>query len=152
MAAVAARALKKPVRLFYNRATDTQMCGGREETQAEYELKFDAATGKIDGLKLQMYKNSGCSTDFSFFSLQAALAAINQVYYIPNCDVKGQLARTNCPARTVVRGPGEIEASYIMETIIEHVAQLAGKTPHAIREANFYDMVVCVFCNISCFF
>lgn len=40
------------------------------------------------------------------------------------------LCRTNLPSRTAVRGPGEIEASYVMETIIEHVALKTGVPAH----------------------
>ncbi len=51
MAAVAARTLRAPVRIFLPRAVDSQLCGGREETKATYQVKFDA-NGKIEGFKL----------------------------------------------------------------------------------------------------
>jgi len=42
-------------------------------------------------------------------------------------------------ARTAVRAPGEVAASYIMETIISQIAHALGKPQEEIREINFHD-------------
>ena len=37
-----------------------------------------------------------------------------------------------------MRGPGEIQASFIMESILEHVAAELGKSAHEVREVNIF--------------
>merc|ERR1712136_559807 len=54
-------------------------------------------------------------------------------------DVKS--CKTDKPGNTAVRGPGEPEASLIMETILEHVAADLGKDSQEVREANIFTSV-----------
>lgn len=46
---------------------------------------------------------------------------------------------SNRPSRTVVRGPGDIEASYIIESVVERIAHHLGLDPVVVRETNFYS-------------
>lgn len=64
--------------------------------------------------------------------------AVDQVYYAPLWKSKAVVYKTNTPNRSAVRAPGEIQASYTMETIIERIACETGLPPHVVRERNFY--------------
>jgi len=50
-----------------------------------------------------------------------------------------KIAFTNSPSRTAVRGPGEIQGSFMIESIIEHVAAVTSVPAQVIRERNFYS-------------
>jgi len=43
---------------------------------------------------------------------------------------------TNTPSKTAVRGPGELQAACIIETVIDQVAFATGRGPHQIRCLN----------------
>jgi xanthine dehydrogenase molybdopterin-binding subunit B len=136
-AAVAARHLKLPVRLALNRESDLRICGGREETVADYEAQHNDE-GKIEALKMIGHCNSGVTPDLSWFGNMSFVGALSQVYYIPNLTSKSSLVKTNLPTRTALRAPGEPQAAYVMETIIEQIAHKLKVPPHVIRERNFF--------------
>jgi xanthine dehydrogenase molybdopterin-binding subunit B len=45
---------------------------------------------------------------------------------------------SNTADRTVMRGPGEIAGSYLMETVLEQIAHATGLDAHLVREENMY--------------
>jgi len=53
--------------------------------------------------------------------------------------MKTQVAFTNLPTRTAVRAPGEIQGSFMVETIIEHVSALSGVPSQLIRERTLFS-------------
>lgn len=117
---------------------DMIRCGGREECATEYDVAFDA-NGRISSFKAINDVNGGFTMAASAFACQAITGACNQVYDVANMKVKANLFLTNIATRTSVRGPGEIEASYVIETIIEHIAHFLKKDPIEVREVNFYS-------------
>ena len=48
-----------------------------------------------------------------------------------------KLVRTNLAPRTIMRGPGFLNAVMVIEHIIEHVAMHMGLDPVAVKERNF---------------
>merc|ERR1719221_41084 len=63
---------------------------------------------------------------------------MEQIYGIPNLDIEGILVKTDKPGNTAVRGPGEPQATFIMESIIEDISDALGKTAQEVREANIF--------------
>lgn len=57
---------------------------------------------------------------------------------VPHMESKVHAYFTNSASRTAVRGPGEIQASVCMETVLEHVAAALGVSGMAIRAVNLY--------------
>lgn len=136
--AVAARVTGVPVRLVLDRNTDMMLVGGREETEVTFDVAFNK-DGKITALKVDGHVNSGAAVGLSGFTNVSFPSALNQVYDVPAFLYGSTVVRSNTPSRTVVRGPGEISASFVMESIIDAVAaKLEDKTPEQVREANFY--------------
>ena len=60
-----------------------------------------------------------------------------QVYDIPNIDLDLKVVRTNLPPRTIMRGPGFMDAAMLIEQVLEHVAGTLGADPAAVRQLNF---------------
>ena len=74
-------------------------------------------------------------------SFRMALArAIEQTYYFPELDIDVFPTFTSTPSRTAMRGPSEIEASFIAETVLAHAAHAAHRTPDDMRELNLFPM------------
>ena len=121
LAAVAASVLRLPVSLALTRSMDMKLCGGRHACDADYDVGFDA-DGRIHALSVNIKMNAGAYGDVSGFCVMSVAKAVDQVYHIPSLEVVAEGTVTALAPRTAVRGPGEIQASYIMETIIAHVA------------------------------
>ena len=52
-----------------------------------------------------------------------------------------KLVRTNLAPRTIMRGPGFLNAVMVIEHIMEHVALHLGLDPVAIKERNFLQSI-----------
>jgi len=129
-----------PVKLLMNRNIETAMAGGRLPMSFNYEVGFDDS-GKISAAKVLCHADEGQGDGAAGFSGSIAVQNMEQIYGLPNLDLESMLCTTNKPGNTAVRGPGEPQSIFIMETIIDHVAAELGKNPQEVREANiFTDM------------
>jgi len=137
LVAVAAMKLQAPVRLLLDRNTDMGMMGGREEMLAKYDVAYED-DGRITAAKFEGILNGGFNIDLSWFTVMSLAGSFTQAYNFSNVLVSADLVRSNLSCRTAVRGPCEPEASYSVETIIEHIAQLTGLSPQAVREKNLF--------------
>jgi CO/xanthine dehydrogenase Mo-binding subunit len=80
--------------------------GGRSPYHCDYKIGA-MKDGRITSLQLRILNNHGAHFDFEYPMLEAIPVFIDNVYKIPNWDIKGKAARTNLPACTWMRGPGE---------------------------------------------
>lgn len=142
-AAVAARKLNKPIRLLYDRATDTQMIGKRHPYEADYHVAY-TDDGKIEGLRLDIRSDAGDTYDATFAVLDLGLLTSDACYMVPNMQTNGTAYRTNKPSNTAFRTFGVVQVFTLIETVIERVAfELSKKhgrkiLPEEIREKNMY--------------
>eukprot|EP00008_Paramoeba_atlantica_P010151 CAMPEP_0201488286 /NCGR_PEP_ID=MMETSP0151_2-20130828/17867_1 /ASSEMBLY_ACC=CAM_ASM_000257 /TAXON_ID=200890 /ORGANISM="Paramoeba atlantica, Strain 621/1 / CCAP 1560/9" /LENGTH=1295 /DNA_ID=CAMNT_0047873545 /DNA_START=72 /DNA_END=3959 /DNA_ORIENTATION=+ len=136
-AAVASHATGRPVRLVMDRDSDTPMCGGREETLCKYTVGYDD-DGKIQALKVVSHLGAGFNVDLSWFSNMVVPNSLGGCYNIPSFDLSSTVVITDKGTRTAVRGPGEIAASYTMETVLERIAHELGKDITHIRHFNLF--------------
>jgi len=135
--AVAAFVTGRAVKMAVRRGVDTTMCGGREECATNYTAAFDSS-GKISHVKLESALNAGVVQHLAFFGAWTVSHAANECYQWKNYDHATNLYFTNTAPRTPMRGPGDVQASYIAETIIDHVAQTLNISQDVIQERNMY--------------
>ncbi|XP_037471330.1 indole-3-acetaldehyde oxidase-like [Triticum dicoccoides] len=135
--ALAAFKLRRPVRMYLDLKTDMIMAGGRHPMKVKYSVGFKS-DGTLTALHVDLGINAGISPDvspmlpgFIFSSLKkynwGALAF----------DVK--LCKTNVSSRSAMRGPGEVQGSFIAEAIIEHVASVLAADTNAVRRKNLHS-------------
>jgi xanthine dehydrogenase/oxidase len=142
-AAVAARRLNRPVRLLYDRATDTQMVGKRHPYRGEYHLAFDQE-GFLKGWRLDLQSDAGDTYDASFAVMDLSLLQSDGCYLVETMQANGTVYRTNKPSNTAFRTFGTIQPFVILENAIEHAAHQLSRTlgrkvlPEEIRRKNLY--------------
>eukprot|EP01088_Endostelium_zonatum_P015383 TRINITY_DN3754_c0_g1_i3.p1 TRINITY_DN3754_c0_g1~~TRINITY_DN3754_c0_g1_i3.p1 ORF type:complete len:1005 (-),score=284.90 TRINITY_DN3754_c0_g1_i3:114-3128(-) len=134
-AALAAQKYKLPARCALDRYEDFKISGGREETKANYNVKFDAQ-GKIKSLRVDGWLNAGFTEDMSVITNQEFMHGITQSYYIPNVKAESTLVKTDLANRTTMRGPGNTQASFTIEHVMEHIAHELNLPAYEIRERN----------------
>ncbi|KAK7372640.1 hypothetical protein VNO80_06027 [Phaseolus coccineus] len=134
--ALAAHKLQRPVRIYLNRKTDMIMAGGRHPMKITYSVGF-RNDGKITALELQILVNAGIYVDISAVMPHNVVSALKKYDWGALAfDIK--VCRTNHPSRSAMRGPGEVQGSFIAEAIIENVATTLSKDVDSIRSFNLH--------------
>lgn len=144
-AAVAAKALKRPVRLVLTREEDTAMTGKRHAYYAQYQIAIDkgetvpANKGIIQGLSNKMWGDGGAFYDCSFIVSNCIITRADNAYQIRNFQAQIDVCRTNTAPATAMRAFGDVQGKVLLENAIDDGAFAIGMTAEEVREKNLYD-------------
>ncbi|KAK6802672.1 hypothetical protein RDI58_000455 [Solanum bulbocastanum] len=134
--ALAALKLQLPVRMYLNRKTDMIMAGGRHPMKITYSVGFKS-NGKITALHLDLLVNAGITEDISPVIPSNFIGALKKYDWgALSFDVK--VCKTNLTSKSAMRGPGEVQGSYIAEAIMEHVASVLSLEVDSVRNQNVH--------------
>ncbi|KAL4424396.1 hypothetical protein ABPG77_005639 [Micractinium sp. CCAP 211/92] len=133
-AAVAAAKTGRPVRLEQSRATDMRLSAGRCEVLAEYDVGF-TSEGTIQGLSLRVFCLLGAFPDLPMDAMGMS-GMITMAYHIPNFSLTIKQCKANLPPTTFMRAPGDAQAAFIIESIMERMALECGLDAAVVREQN----------------
>ncbi|XP_019052094.1 PREDICTED: indole-3-acetaldehyde oxidase-like isoform X2 [Nelumbo nucifera] len=134
--ALAAHKLRCPVRIYLNRKTDMIMAGGRHPMKINYSVGFKS-NGKITALHLDILINAGISEDISPVMPHNMLGALKKYNWgTLSFDIK--VCKTNHSSKSAMRAPGEVQASFIAEAVIEHVASFLSMDVNTVRNKNVH--------------
>ncbi|KAK9279145.1 hypothetical protein L1049_012822 [Liquidambar formosana] len=134
--ALAAHKLRRPVRIYLNRKTDMIMAGGRHPMKISYNVGFKS-NGKITALHLDILINAGISADISPIMPLNMLGALKKYDWgALSFDIK--VCKTNHSSKSAMRAPGEVQASFIAEAVIEHVASTLSVGVDFVRNINLH--------------
>ena len=137
LAALAAQHTGQPVRVRFNRDQDMALTGHRHPFLAQFKVGFDA-DGLLRAAQVQLTSNGGWSQDLSQAVTDRALFHLDNCYYIPAVEFRGQVAKTNLSSNTAFRGFGGPQGMLVMEEIIDRIARRLGLPPEVVRERNLY--------------
>ncbi|XP_065079602.1 xanthine dehydrogenase/oxidase-like [Ochlerotatus camptorhynchus] len=133
--ALAAHLTKRPVRLIMTLESNMAAIGKRYGCHSKYEVSF-SKEGRIQKLYNKFIHDSGSSYNETPFY-------INDYYH--NCyanegfKIEPLNARTDIASNTWLRAPASVEATAMIETIMEHVAHATGLDPLDVRMSNIAD-------------
>ncbi|KAG7568170.1 2Fe-2S ferredoxin-like superfamily [Arabidopsis thaliana x Arabidopsis arenosa] len=147
--ALGAYKLQRPVKMYLNRKTDMIMAGGRHPMKITYNVGF-RSDGKLTALELTMLIDAGLEPDVSPIMPRNIMGPLRKYDWgALSFDVK--VCKTNCPSRTAMRAPGEVQGSYIAESIIENVASSLQMDVDVVRKINLhtYDSLRKFYKHIS---
>jgi len=143
VAAVAARKLRRPVRVAFDRSMDTQLIGKRHPYLGSYHVAF-SDDGTLHGMKLDYCSDGGNTTDISFAVLKGSCMMSDGCYQVATFQAGGNVYRTHKASNTAFRTFGQVQPHLIQEEAIERVAfELSQRTgrrvlPEEIRRRNLY--------------
>jgi xanthine dehydrogenase large subunit len=135
MAAMAARALRRPVKMVLERREDMRLTGKRHPYSSDFRIGLDAA-GKILAYEVTFYQNAGAAADLSTSILERTLFHATNSYHIPNVRATGISCRTHLPPFTAFRGFGGPQAMFVIEAAIFQAAERMGLEPEALQRRN----------------
>ncbi len=137
LAAIAARDLKRPVKICLNRDQDMVMTGKRHPFLARYDAGLDSE-GRLIAASIELFADGGWSLDLSTPILDRAMFHLDNAYWIPDLDFKGAVVRTNKSSNTAFRGFGGPQGMLVIETILSRAGERLGLDSATIRARNFY--------------
>jgi xanthine dehydrogenase molybdopterin binding subunit/xanthine dehydrogenase small subunit len=137
LAALAASRTGRPVRVRFNRDQDMIVTGHRHPFLAQFEVGFDKR-GQILAAKIHLTSNGGWAADLSQAVTDRALFHLDNAYYIPTVEFRGQVAKTNLSSNTAFRGFGGPQGMLVIEEILDRVARKLGVATEVVRERNLY--------------
>ena len=137
LAALAAHHTGRPVRVRFNRDQDMMLTGHRHPFLARFTVGFDAA-GKLLAVQAHLWSNGGWSQDLSQAVTDRALFHLDNGYYLPAVEFRGQVAKTHLSSNTAFRGFGGPQGMLVIEEILDRVARRLGLPPEVVRERNLY--------------
>jgi len=113
------------------------IAGGRHPMKVKYSVGFKS-DGKITALHLDLGINAGISPDVSPLMPPAIIGALKK-YNWGNLAFDAKVCKTNVSSKSAMRGPGDVQGSFIAEAIIEHVASALSVDTNTIRRKNLHD-------------
>ncbi len=138
IAAIAAKKLKRAVKVRLDRDEDMVATGKRHDFAIDYDVGFDDE-GRILGIDYTLALRAGFSADLSGPVGDRALFHCDNAYFFPHVHAKSAPLYTNTVSNTAFRGFGGPQGMVGAERVIDEVAFAVGKDPLEIRKLNFYD-------------
>lgn len=137
VAALAAQALNRPVKLRPDRDDDFLITGRRHGFEFDWQVGFDDA-GRLLALEVTLLGHAGHSADLSPPVMTRAICHIDNACWLPNVAIHGYLPRTHTQSNTAFRGFGGPQGALVLEVIVDTVARHLGHDPLAVRQVNWY--------------
>lgn len=136
--ATAANKMKRPVRCMLNRDEDIMTSGQRHPFLGKWKVAV-SKEGKLQALDADVFNNGGWSQDLSAAVVDRSLSHIDGCYNISNVHVRGRVCKTNTVSNTAFRGFGGPQGMFIVEQMMEEVADHLGMPVEELREINLYQ-------------
>ena len=131
LAAVAARATGRPVKVALTRQQMFTLTGHRTPTIQRVELAA-AADGRLQAVTHDVIEHTAVRTEFA----EQTAACTRVMYGTPAMRTTHRLARLNVPAPSWMRAPGETPGMYALESAMDELAVALGMDPVALRVVN----------------
>jgi len=138
-AALAARKLRRPVKLRLDRDDDFLVTGKRHPFAYDWDAGFDD-DGRLTALKLTMLANCGFSADLSGPVADRAIFHTDNAYYLSDVEIASYRCRTNTQSHTAFRGFGGPQGVILIEAILGDIARHLGRDALDVRKANLYGV------------
>ena len=133
----AARRLGALVRWQQNRSEAFVADLHGRDNKSRASAMIDRA-GRIQALKVTAFANMGAwlSNFSTYIPTMSGCRTLTTIYDIPATSLRVVGVVTNTPAVDAYRGAGRPEANYLMERLMDHIADITGKSRIEIRKIN----------------
>ena len=134
LVALAAREVKRPVRLSYTRRQTFTGHGYRPDTWQKISLAAEK-DGKLAALSHHVVMNSSSYKDYSEDFLMVA----RMIYNCPNLTTKFQSVATDMPTPAPMRAPGAVSQMFALECGMDELSYALKIDPLELRLINYSE-------------
>lgn len=125
---IAAKVVKKPVMLLFDRAEDFEVTTKRHPAKFKYRTALDEQ-GNILSMNVELFLDGGANAGLSPVVLQRALLNSAGVYKISHFHAKGYALKTNTVPNGAFRGFGAPQSFAAIESVLGHISQKLNQDP-----------------------
>ncbi|MFO1500650.1 MAG: xanthine dehydrogenase family protein molybdopterin-binding subunit [Verrucomicrobiota bacterium] len=135
LAALAARQVKRPVKLVLDRPQMFGPVGARPRTHQRVTLGATRA-GKLTAIRHEVHANTSVIEDY----LESSAFPTRVMYACPNISTRSRLVQLNLGTPTYMRAPGIATGTYAIEVAMDELAYALAIDPLALRLANYAEV------------
>ncbi len=133
-AIVAARVVKRPVKLMLSRADMFTSVGYRPHTWQKIGIGA-SADGKLVGITHEAIGQTSTYEDFS----EEPISVSKSTYACPNVNTKYRLTALDIGSPTWMRGPGEATGAFALESALDELSYALNIDPIELRLKNYAE-------------
>ena len=133
---IAARAVRRPVKLALMRQQMFAGVGHRGETEMQMQVATDAQ-GQIEMLAMNTL-TQGHQNQPTVFEGAGVLSKV--LYPAPNFEMTHRVARNNVSPPTYMRAPGKTPGAFGLECVLDEMAHELGLDPLELRRQNYTEI------------
>ncbi|MCX7026867.1 MAG: molybdopterin-dependent oxidoreductase [Spirochaetes bacterium] len=134
-AALAARAMGKPVRILYTREEDFLYTPKQARSSVSISSASDEE-GRLHALDIRLIINVGAFNPLSEELIGQASAAMMGIYSCPSIHIEAYAIRSDIVPLGALGGMGATHAAFAIEAHINHLAAILNRTPAEIKRIN----------------
>ncbi|HLX76395.1 MAG TPA: molybdopterin cofactor-binding domain-containing protein, partial [Terriglobales bacterium] len=136
IAAIAARAAKRPVKITYTREEVFWAHRGRPRTIVDLKtgVKKD---GRMMAVRARVVQDGGAYCSYGPVTILYSGALLGAIYDIPNVAYDGYRVLTNKPACGAMRGHGTVNVRFAFESQLDEICAALKLDPCQARRKNF---------------
>lgn len=135
LTAMAARELRRPVKVVFTRAQMFTGHGYRPQTVQKVSLGADR-NGRLQATVHEAFHNT---SSFEVFS-DNTTGFTRQLYACPNVDAPLKVAATDMATPTWMRAPGAVSGMFALESAMDELAYALDMDPLELRLVNYADV------------
>ncbi len=135
LTAMAARELKRPVKVVLTRTQMFTAHGYRPDTLQRVALGADSQ-GRLQTMIHEAFHNAASFEPFS----DNTTGFTRQVYACPNLDAPLNIVPTDLPSPTWMRAPGAVSGMFALESAMDELSYAVKVDPLALRLINYADV------------
>jgi xanthine dehydrogenase YagR molybdenum-binding subunit len=131
---LAARLVKRPVKLALTRQQMFSLVGHRPSTIQHLVLGSDA-TGKLTAIHHEVWSDTARFDEF----VEPSAVVTRMLYSCPNVSTSHRLVKLDVPTPTFMRAPGESSGSFALECAMDELAVALKLDPVELRLRNYAE-------------
>jgi xanthine dehydrogenase YagR molybdenum-binding subunit len=134
LAAMAARKVRRPVKLVLTRRQMFGPVGGRPRT-IQHITAGASPDGQLTALRHASTSNTSTLEDW----VEPATSQTRMLYAVPNLETQYDLVKLNVGSPTFMRAPGESSGTFALESAMDELAYALKMDPIALRLRNYAE-------------
>jgi xanthine dehydrogenase molybdenum-binding subunit len=135
IAILLAHCTRKPVRILFDRREEFFATSGRQPAIIDIAQGCDA-DGKLLFRDVSMILDNGAYTSWGATTPSVMMMPISSLYRVPNVRFHARCVYTNNTYSQAMRGYGNPQATFAIESSMDRLAEQAGMDPAAFRLLN----------------
>jgi xanthine dehydrogenase molybdenum-binding subunit len=135
IAALLARRVRRPVKLEFDRMEEFLACPTREPCRIRLRTAADRS-GRLLARDAHVIIDNGAYVSWGSTTPYVMLATVAGLYRCPSVRFDTTIAYTNNPYSGSMRGYGNLEATFAVESQMDEIAERLGLEPLEVRRRN----------------